>query len=65
MEYLYLLLRNAIASKESITASANHDVAKFGEWQFNYAENYREVNEEIERIVNYINEADKLYAKTM
>lgn len=52
-----LKLRNAIAQKEFITASANAELAWYEKWQCDWSITIRELNEEIARIVQL--QADK------
>lgn len=47
---LALQIRNLIADKEWLTAAANHDVAKFGQWQCDWQEGIRDVNRELHEL---------------
>jgi hypothetical protein len=47
-EVILLKLKDAIADKEWFTAAANHDTAKFGEWQCNWAEGIIEASSKID-----------------
>jgi hypothetical protein len=49
-DLLALRIRNAIADKEWLTAAANHDVAKFGQWQCDWQEGIRDVNRELHEL---------------
>ena len=49
-DLLALRIRNAIADKEWLTAAANHDVAKFGEWQCDWQEGIRDANRELHEL---------------
>jgi hypothetical protein len=52
---LALKLRNAIASKEWITAAANVEVAKYGEWQCDWYTAMREAENEITALLHSAN----------
>lgn len=54
VEVLILKLRNAIADKEFVNACAINDVAKFGEWQFNYNESFNHYNYIINEVLKDI-----------
>jgi len=49
-EFYALKIRNAIADKEFAIASANHDLAKFGEWRGDYSIPIAEANREISNL---------------
>lgn len=59
-ELLLLALRNAIADKEFYTAQANADLAKYGEWQCNWAECVHEVSVRIVEIMAEIRDAKEV-----
>lgn len=57
IDLLMLELRNAIADKEFYTANANADLAKYGEWQCNWAECSNEVSRRIISLIAEIRAA--------
>ena len=50
-EFQMLKLRNLVADKEWLTASANHELARYGEWQCNWHEGILQVDQEIEKLI--------------
>ena len=55
---LALRLRNAIADKETCIACANHDTAKFGEWQCDWSEGMRIAQDEVDKLLAQIDKAN-------
>lgn len=49
-ELRLLKIRSLISQKEMITAEANMDLARRGEWSCNYAEWHRQIDEEISKL---------------
>ena len=58
-DLLALRLRNAIVDKETCIACANHDTAKFGEWQCDWSEGMRIAQSEVDRLLSEIDEANR------
>ena len=50
-ELLLEKLRSAIATKEWVTACANHDVAKFGEWQCDYWKEMGSAQDDVDQCI--------------
>lgn len=46
-----LILRNLIADKEFLTATANNDIATYGSWQMDYHEGFAIINHQINEII--------------
>ena len=45
-----LRIQSLIADKEMVTAQANRDISMSGEWQCDYTEWYRQIDDEIKRL---------------
>ena len=55
-EMLQLKIRSLIADKEMATATANLDLARGGQWQCDYNQWHRELNYEIEELMEKLRE---------
>ncbi len=53
-DILFLKLRDAIADKEWITAAAQHDTAKYGEWQSNWADSIKKTDKIISILLSLL-----------
>lgn len=51
IDILILRIRSLIADKEMVTAQANHDLARFGEWRFDYSAQNDLINAEINALL--------------
>lgn len=56
---LHLILRNLIADKEFLTASANNDLATYGAWQCNYQEGFANLNHQTNEVIQELKEINK------
>ena len=56
-EVLLLSARALIAEQEHITSKANHDLAKVGEWMCNYDEPFREIADDLQRVMEKLESA--------
>ena len=49
---ILLRVRNLLEERALLTAQANHDTAKFGEWRCDYTIPHAQISAEIERILS-------------
>ena len=56
---LELRIRSAVADKEFVTAMANNDLHRYGEWRCDYSEWSREIVKEIEDLFSSANSQDQ------
>ena len=54
-DLLAQMIRREIATLEWVTACANHDLQKYGEWQCNWAEYQGEIQQTLERLFSRAN----------
>lgn len=59
IELLSLRYRDLLSQREEITARANHDLTKYGEWQADYDERYRSIDLEFELLTKEIESCAK------
>lgn len=51
-EIAILKIRSLIADKEMVIAQANHDLARFGAWQFDYSAQNGQIDAEIQELLD-------------
>lgn len=56
MELLLLRYRDLLSKREEMTARANYDLQKFGEWTSNYNEMFTFIDQEFEFLTREIEE---------
>ena len=54
-DLLAQMIRREIATLEWVTACANHDTQKYGEWQCNWAEYQGEIQQTLDRLISRAN----------
>jgi len=55
-DLLAQMIRREIATLEWVTACANHDLQKYGEWQCNWAEYQGEIQQTLDRLFSRANQ---------